>query len=168
MTTVRKKQIGNCDGRKSSTIGTYVGIYADARRPSSLVYACTRAHCTRREMHFLSPVFIRVRRLRDPLSSLGITGTSAHLSSTHVRNPSRWSSSSFHCHRPFTVLYAPARARHTRCNLRGNSVLPMSPVSSSFVPSFSRVITRVEMYNIYAARGDWYLHAMRNCVRVRY
>lgn len=112
-------------------------------------HACVRARsCTCSEMHFLSPVFIRVRRLRDLLSSLGITGTRAHtFSSTHVRNPSSWSSS--HCHRPFTVRYAPARARHTRCNLpAGSSVLPMSPASSSF-PSrfvFTCNYTRVEIY----------------------
>lgn len=108
---VRKKQIGSYDGRKSSTMETRTraACMRDVRRRSRLrthafiqMRVCARAFSLARvyrQMHFLSPVFIRVRRLRDPLSSLGITGTSAHLSSTHVRNPSCWTS---HCHRPFT------------------------------------------------------------------
>lgn len=52
------------------------------------------------------------------------------------------------------VRYAPARARHTRCNLlRGSSVLPMSPISSSFVRTFSRVITYASRYS-FAACGE--------------
>lgn len=104
-------------------------------------------------MHFLSPVFIRVRRLRDPLSSLGITGTSAPL--VHPRAESLLLVVPLPS--PVYVRYAPARARHTRCNLRGSSVLPMSPISSSFVRLFVCLHVFTCNYtrrDIYAACGE--------------
>jgi len=79
---------------------------------------------------FSIPLFIRVRRLRDPLS---VPGNKRHKRTPpvhpHTESP-RWGIA---LPPSVDVCYAPARARHTRRNLRdacGRSVLPMSPMSS--------------------------------------
>jgi len=54
------------------------GAYADARRAST--------H-TRTQTHFLSPYSSAYGDSVTHFPSLGITGTGAHLPSTHIRNP---------------------------------------------------------------------------------
>ena len=95
-----------------------------------------RAHVMHKPMQhayavtFSIPLFIRVRRLRDPLS---VPGNKRHKRTPpvhpHTESP-RWGIA---LPPSVDVCYAPARARHTRRNLRdacGRSVLPMSPMSS--------------------------------------
>lgn len=141
---------GELDNRCTYTRGAYADVSKRARADLRMHTHHARAGSRHA---FLSPYSSAYGDSVTHFPSLGITGTSAHhLPSTHIRNPPMGRAL------PASVdaRYAPARACHTRRNLRdacGRSVLPMSP-SCEFVARVLRSHTHLHSH-VEIARDAW-------------
>lgn len=100
----RKKQGGSCGWAGELDNRCTRGAYADVSKSLRDVGASTHAHasraCTQADM-FSIPLFIRVRRLRDPLS---VPGNNRHERIPPPVHPHTESPDGSHCRRPLTCV----------------------------------------------------------------